>query len=100
MTEVSMHRNDTMAPPFSRAIQIIVAVSLALGGVLTGGPQYLEYLLAGDLGRSDQIAWGLGHQAFYRTEWVAGMFGGFLLLLGFLGLWQFTRWRAPRLTAI
>ncbi len=95
-----MQRNDTMAPPFSRAIQIIVAGSLALGGVLTGGLQYLEYLLAGDLERKDQIAWGLDHQAFYRAEWVAGMFGGFLLLLGFLGLWQFTRWHAPRLTAI
>lgn len=100
MTDIAMHRNQTIAPPFSRAIQMIVAGSLALGGVLMGGLQYLEYLLAGDLERRDQIAWGLDHEVFYRAEWVAGMFGGFLLLLGFLGLWQFTRWHAPRLTAI
>jgi hypothetical protein len=28
------------------------------------------------------------------------MLGSFLLLLGFLGLWQFARWTTPRLTAI
>lgn len=90
----------TANAPLSRSIKFAVAASLALGSVLIALPQYLEYLRAGDLERDQQIAWGLSHQAFYRGEWVAGMIGSFLLLLGFLGLWQVTRWRSPKLTAI
>lgn len=88
------------APPFSAAIQLTVAAALAAGALLVALPQYVEHLLAGDLEREDQIAWGLAHPGFYRVEWVAAMLGGFLLLIGFLGLWQITRWSTPRLTAI
>ena len=87
-------------PPLSRAARIAAATSLALGSALVAIPQYVEHLRAGDLEREEQIAWGLAHQAFYRSEWAAGMAGSFLLLLGFLGLWQRTRWTAPRLTAV
>lgn len=90
----------TANAPLSRSIKFAVAASLVLGSVLIAVPQYLEYLLAGDLERDQEIAWGLSHQVFYRGEWVAGMIGSFLLLLGFLGLWQITRWRSPKLTAI
>jgi hypothetical protein len=87
-------------PPLSRVIQLAVALSLGLGSALIAVPQYLELLLAGDLDRLDQIAWGLTHQGFYRAEWAVGMVGSFLLLLGFLGLWQLTRWHSPRLSAV
>lgn len=87
-------------PPFSRPIQLTVAASLAAGTFLVALPQYVERLLAGDLEREDQIAWGLAHQGFYRVEWLAAMLGSFLLLIGFLGLWQITRWSTPRLTAV
>lgn len=87
-------------PPLSRATQLAVALSLILGSALTAVPQYVEYLLAGDLEREQKIAWGLAHPSFYRTEWAAGMVGSFLLLLGFLGLWQVTRWYTPKLTAV
>lgn len=87
-------------PPLSRVTQLAVALSLFLGSALVAVPQYLEYLLAGDLERKEHIAWGLAHQTFYRTEWAAGMVGSFLLLLGFLGLWQLTRWHTPKLTVV
>ena len=101
MTDTSTSvRAVRTAPPFSRAIQLTVAAALGVGAVLSALPQYVEHLLAGDLERQDQIAWGLAHQAFYRAEWLAAILGSFLLLIGFLGLWQITRWSAPRLTAI
>ena len=87
-------------PPFSRRIRAGVGLSLAVGAVLSGGLQYAEYLRAGDLEQEDQIAWGLVHHGFYQLEWLAGMVGSFLLLLGFLGLWQVTRWSTPRLSAV
>ena len=87
-------------PPLSRVTQLAVALNLILGSTLVAVPQYLEYLSADDLERKQQIAWGLSHQGFYRAEWAAGMVGSFLLLLGFLGLWQLTRWHTPNLTAV
>lgn len=87
-------------PPLSRVTQLAVAMSLFLGSALIAIPQYVEYLRAGDLERKERIAWGLAHQSFYRAEWAAGMVGSFLLLLGFLGLWQLTRWHTPKLTAV
>jgi hypothetical protein len=101
MTDTSTPARDVRtAPPFSRTIQLTVAASLAAGALLGALPQYVEHLLAGNLERMDQIAWGLTHQGFYRVEWLAGMLGSVLLLIGFLGLWQITRWSTPRLTAI
>jgi hypothetical protein len=102
MTDVDTYVQGTLrtTPPLTRAIQVSAALSLILGSALVAVPQYLEYLRAGDLERKQQIAWGLAHQGFYRAEWAAGMVGGFLLLLGFLGLWQLTRWNTPKLTVI
>lgn len=93
-------RASRTTPPLSRVTQRAVALSLILGATLVAVPQYLEYLRAGDLERKQQIAWGLSHQTFYRGEWAAGMVGSFLLLLGFMGLWQLTRWHTPKLTAV
>jgi hypothetical protein len=101
MTETSIRTTAVQTrPPLSRQIQWAVAACLVAGSVLSAAPQYAEHLLAGDLARRDQIAWGLGHQDFYRVEWLAAMLASFLLLLGFLGLWQVTRWSTPRLTAV
>jgi hypothetical protein len=87
-------------PPLSRAVRVTAGLCLVAGAVLCAVPQLAERLVAGDLARADQIEWGLAHQGFYRTEWLTAMVGGFLLLFGFLGLWQITRWSAPRLTAL
>lgn len=87
-------------PPLSRAAQLVVATCLAAGALLIAVPQYAEHVVAGDLERQDRIVWGLAHQGFYRVEWLAAMVGGFALLIGFLGLWQVTRWSTPRLTAV
>ena len=87
-------------PPLSRAAHLAVAACLAAGALLIAVPQYAEHLVAGDLERQDQISWGLAHQGFYRAEWLPAMVGGFALLIGFLGLWQVTRWSTRRLTAV
>lgn len=87
-------------PPLSRSVQVVAALSLMVGAVTSGGLQYAEYLMAGDLERKDQIAWGLDHDGFYQLEWIGAMVASFLLLLGFLGLWQVTRWSTPKLTAV
>jgi hypothetical protein len=102
MTDAKIFAPSTplTTPPLSRVTQLTVALSLILGSTLVAVPQYLEYLSADDLARKQQIAWGLSHQGFYRAEWAAGMVGSFLLLLGFLGLWQLTRWYTPKLTAV
>jgi hypothetical protein len=101
MTDTSTDARVTSnEPPLSRPIRFTVAVCLCAASALTAVPQYVERLVAGDLDREEQIAWGLAHQGFYRFEWLAAMLGSFLLLLGFLGLWQITRWSTPRLTAV
>ena len=87
-------------PPLSRATQLAVAACLAAGALLIAVPQYVELAVAGDLERQDRIVWGLAHQGFSRVEWLAAMVGGLALLIGFLGLWQVTRWSTPRLTAV
>jgi hypothetical protein len=87
-------------PPFSRPIRLTVAFCLAAAAVLSAVPQYVEHLLTGDIEREDQIAWGIAHHDFYRVEWLAAMLGSVLLLIGFLGLWQITRWSTPKLTVI
>lgn len=87
-------------PPFSRSIRLTVACCLGAAAVLTAVPQYLEKQLAGDLERKDQIVWAVAHPGFSRVEWLAGMLGSFLLLLGCLGLWQITLWSSARLTAV
>jgi len=101
MTDQNVSARPLPAPvaPLSQAIRLGAGLSLIVGAALNAVPQYLEYLMAGDLERKEQIAWGLQHQGFYRFEWLAAMIGSFLLLLGFLGLLQVTRWTAPKLTA-
>jgi hypothetical protein len=101
MTDTSTDaRVTSYEPPLSRPIRFTVAACLCTASALSAIPQYVERLLAGDLEREDQIAWGLAHQGFYRVEWLAAMLASFLLLLGFLGLWQVTRWSTPRLSAV
>jgi hypothetical protein len=101
MTDTSLSARVILTePPFSRPIRLTVAFCLAAAAVLTAIPQYLEQMLAGDLDREDQIAWGLAHHGFYRVEWLAAMLGSILLLIGVLGLWQVTRWSTPKLTVI
>jgi hypothetical protein len=100
MTTTTLQSSVHTRPPLSRAAQLAAGLSLAAGALLTAAPQYLEQQWAGDLDRRHQIAWGLAHQSFYRAEWAAAMLGSLLLLVGFLGLWQVTRWRTPRLSAV
>jgi hypothetical protein len=101
MTDTSLHAVPaTSTAPLSRAAQRAVAGCLVAAALLIAVPQYVEHLLAGSLEREEQVAWGLDHQAFYRAEWACAMVGSFLLLIGFLGLWQVTRWSVPRLSAV
>lgn len=99
-TSSTLARAHSAWAPLSHSARIGSGLALILGAALIAVPQYVEYLLAGDLEREAQIAWGLQHQTFYRLEWVLAMFGSFLLVPGFLGIWHITRHQAPRLTAV
>jgi hypothetical protein len=100
MTETTLSEVDAArtVPPFSRSSQRGVGACLVLAGVLNGGLQYVDHLTAGDGEQADLIAWGLEHPVFHQTVWFGVMVSSILLLLGFLGLAQVTRWHAPRLT--
>lgn len=88
------------SPPLSRAIQLSVAASLVLAGLLNGGLQYVDHLTAGDGEQRELITWGLAHHAVYQAVWFGVMFSSIFLLVGFLGLAQMTRWHSPRLTVV
>ncbi|KAA1419753.1 hypothetical protein FE697_017740 [Mumia zhuanghuii] len=102
MTDTTLSTVGTVrpVPPLSRAIQLGVATCLILGGLLNGGLQYADHLLAGDPERRELLVWGLEHHAVYQAVWFGVMLSSVCLLLGLLGLAQITRWRAPRLTAV
>ncbi len=103
MTELAQHATtdgETDSPPLSRAIQLGVAVSLVLAGVLNGGAQYVTELVGEDGSFSDQIRWGVDHPVVHQGEQFALLASMLFLPLAFLGLAQLTRWRTPRLTAV
>ncbi len=91
-------QTPTTAPPLSASIKRGVAACLILAGLLNGGLQYFDHLVAGDGERRELIAWGLAHHALYQSVWFGVMTSSVPLLLGFLGLAQVTRWHTPRLT--
>ncbi len=100
MTTTDLTRAETVrpAPPYSRSIQRAVGASLVLAGLLNGGLQYVDHLTAGDGEQRELIAYGLEHHAAQQALWFGVMMSSLFLLIGFLGLAQFTRWHAPRLT--
>ena len=91
---------DPSAPPLSRSVRLAAGTSLVLAGLLNGGLQYVDHLTAGSGDQADMLAWGLAHSGVYRAVWTGIMLSSVFLLLGFLGLAQVARWRAPRLTAV
>ena len=98
MTSVTDTPLDTQAPPLSGLIRRGVAACLVLAGLLNGGLQYVDHLVAGDGDRHELLTWGLAHHGVYQAVWFGVLASSILLLLGFLGLAQLTRWHAPRLT--
>lgn len=93
-------RTGQQAPPYSRAIRVVSGVSLALGGVLNGLPQYVVHLMTGDLTFSEQIVWGAQNRLPHGLEQGILVASTLVMLVGLLGVAQVTRWRAPRLTAV
>ena len=86
--------------PLSRAIQIIVGVSLVAAGITNGLAQYVgELLMPAHDDFTDQIRWGAEHPTLHVAEQTALMVSMLVLPIGLLGLAQLTRWGAPRLTA-
>ena len=100
MTTTEVHPSETIqtAPPLSRSIQRTVGVSLILAGLLNGGLQYVDHLVAGSGERREVMAWGLAHHTIYQAVWLGVMVSSLFLLVGFLGLAQLTRWHTPKLT--
>jgi len=100
MTPSTLTTMTVAAPPFSRAVQRVVAGCLVLAGLLNGGLQYLDYLVIGDGERAEIISSGLEQHSLYQALWFGVWLSSIFLLIGFLGLAQITRWRTPRLTAV
>ncbi len=87
--------------PLSRAIQIIVGVSLVTAGITNGLAQYVgELLMPAHDDFTAQIRWGAEHPTLHVAEQTALMVSMLVLPIGLLGLAQLTRWGAPRLTAV
>ncbi len=87
--------------PLSRAVQIVVGVSLLMAGLTNGLAQYLGELLMPPLDDfTDQIRWGAEHPTVHVAEQTALLVSMLVLPIGLIGLAQLTRWGAPRLTAV
>ena len=87
--------------PLSRAVQIVVGVSLVTAGLTNGLAQYLGELLIPPLDDfTEQIRWGAEHPTVHVAEQTAMLVSMLVLPIGLIGLAQLTRWGAPRLTAV
>ena len=87
--------------PLSRAVQIVVGVSLVTAGLTNGLAQYLGELLIPPLDDfTEQIRWGAEHPTVHVAEQTALLVSMLVLPIGLIGLAQLTRWGAPRLTAV
>jgi hypothetical protein len=84
--------------PLARAARYAAGVSLILGGILNGLPQYLSHLISGD--PENYIRWGAEHPEVIQAEQTALVVSILFLPIGLLGLAQVTRWRHRRLTAV
>ena len=100
MTHTTEMQSVTTAPPLSGLIKRGVAGCLILAGLLNGGLQYVDHLMAGSGEQREMITWGLAHHSIYQAVWFGVLVSSVLLLLGFLGLAQLTRWHTPRLTIV
>jgi hypothetical protein len=87
--------------PLSRAVQIVVGVSLLAAGLTNGLAQYVGTLLMpSHEDFTAQIRWGAEHPTVHVAEQTALLVSMLVLPIGLIGLAQLTRWGAPRLTAI
>jgi hypothetical protein len=76
-------------------------VSLVLGGLLNGLPQYLvEVLTADQEDFSDQIRWGLDHPAVHQAEQLAILVSSLFMPIGLLGLAWVAHHGSRRLAAV
>src|SRR5688500_13900275 len=87
--------------PLSRAVQIVVGISLLAAGLTNGLAQYVGTLLMPSHDDfTAQIRWGAEHPTVHVTEQTALLASMLVLPIGLIGLAQLTRWGAPRLTAV
>lgn len=84
-------------PPFPRAVQRVAGMSLVMAGLLNGGVQYVDYLVAGDQTFVDALRDGTGTAGDVDALLVAS---ALFMPIGLLGVAHLCRFGAPRLTAM
>ena len=73
--------------PRRAALKTVAAVSLVLGGLLNGLPQYLVELLAGNQGGfSEQIRWSVSHSGAHQAEQLTILISSLFMPIGLLGV--------------
>ena len=81
------------------ALKTVAGVSLMLGGLLNGLPQYLVELLAGDQGDfSEQIRWSVNHSGAHQAEQLTILISSLFMPIGLLGVAWVAHHYARRLT--
>lgn len=89
------------ASPRRVSLKGVAGVSLVLGGVLNGLPQYLGELFIPDQeSLSDQIRWSVDHPVIHQAEQLTMLVSSLFLPIGLLGLAWVAHHHARRLTGL
>ena len=93
--------DDQRTRPAFPVLKNVAGVSLILGGVLNGLPQYLvELVTTGRDDFSDQIRWSADHPVLHHTEQLTILVSSLFMPLGLLGLAWVAHHRSPRLAGV
>ena len=100
-TTMSSTTTDAPTRPRRDVLKGVAGVSLVLGGLLNGLPQYLiEVFTADHDDFSDQIRWSVEHSGIHQAEQLTLLISSLFLPIGLLGLAWVARHRSRRLTAV
>lgn len=100
-TTTSTPTTQVRARPRRAALKGVAGVSLLLGGLLNGLPQYLgELLTSGQDSFSDQIQWSVDHPGIHQTEQLAMLISSLFMPIGLLGLAWVAHHHARRLAGV
>ncbi len=83
------------------ALKTVAGVSLVLGGLLNGLPQYLVELFTADQDSfSDQIRWSVDHSGIHQAEQLMILISSLFMPIGLLGLAWVAHHSARKLTVL
>ena len=98
-TTTSPPTTPVQARPRRVSLKGVAGMSLVLGGVLNGLPQYLgELFTKNHESFSDQIRWSVDHPAIHQAEQLTMLVSSLFMPIGLLGLAWVAHHHARRLT--